>query len=248
MGLRRPGFSLYWTLGFPSLSSSLEIMDRLSTCADFLEVGIPSAKPIYDGPIVRETHRIAFSEIGGRLEPLKVLEGMDKPYTLLAYLDGLDRVGLRRLLETAASIGALCVLLPDLPFERPEMLNVYVGESLRAGLKPCFFASSRFPHGWLTGYSELDPLYVYLGLQPATGVKLPVDVFKNVALAKRLVGDTYLVAGFSVRSPSIARDLVKAGADGVVVGSAVIKKYVEDGLEPAARLACEIASGLRRAA
>ncbi|MCE4611350.1 MAG: tryptophan synthase subunit alpha [Desulfurococcales archaeon] len=244
MALKSPGFFSYWTLAYPSLDESLRVLASLSDCSDYLEVGLPTANPKYDGPTVKGTHRIAIEKAPKPLEPLKLLESLEKSFSLLAYLEDYEGV-LRELLEAAASSGAMCVLLPDLPFEYPHMLDLYVEESLRAGLKPCFFASSRFPHRWLKLYTEFNPLYIYLGLQPATGVRLPVEVERNVSRAKSLVGDVYLLAGFSIRTPETARALISRGADGVVVGSAIIRKYEEDGLGAAAKLACSIARGLK---
>ncbi len=245
MELARPGFSSYWTLGYPTLPASLEALSALSECSDFLEVGLPSRNPMYDGPVIRDTHRRA--ERAGIERALRRLESLARPYTLLAYMADYRDGSLRRLLEGAASAGALCVLMPDLAFEYPDAVGEYVDESLRAGLKPCFFASSRFPHGWLRRFASYSPLYVYLGLQPATGVKLPVEVERNVALARKLVGSAYLVAGFSVRSPETARSLIEAGADAVVVGSALVRAYNEGGLEAARETACRIAGGVREA-
>ncbi|NOZ88389.1 MAG: tryptophan synthase subunit alpha [Crenarchaeota archaeon] len=251
MELSRPGFSVYLTLGYPGPAEALEVLRSLEACVDFYELGLPTRRPKYDGPTVRATHRRAVEAGVEGLEALRLLErgGLGKPFTLMAYLeDYLERPGLRGLLEEAAAAGALCVLLPDLPFDYPEMLEWYVDESLRAGLRPCFFASSRFPHGWLLRYAALRPLYIYLGLQPATGVELPIAVERNVRLARRLVGGSYLLTGFAVRRPETAAALIRAGADAVVVGSAVIRALEEGGVGEARRLACSIYEAVHGAA
>ena len=242
MELSRPGFSVYLTLGYPEPARSLEVLEALSGCVDFYELGLPTRRPKYDGPTIRMTHRRAVEAGVVGLEALRLLEGgLEKPFTVMAYMeDYADGRGLRGLLEEAASAGALCVLLPDLPFEYPERLEEYVDESLRAGLRPCFFASSRFPHRWLQLYADMRPLYIYLGLQPATGVELPIAVEKNVRLARRLVGDRYLLTGFAVRRPETAAALIRAGADAVVVGSAVARALEEGGVEAARGLACSL--------
>ncbi len=216
-------------------------MGALSSCADFFEFGIPTPRPIYDGPTIRETHSEALRGVKDWREALRLLSSMElsKPRIVMAYMsDHLDH--LREFHEEAASAGASCILYPDLPFEHPDKLWLYVDESERVGLKPCFFASSRFPHRWLITYASLRPLFVYLGLQPATGVKLPIAVEKNVKLAKKLIGDTYLLAGFAIRDPGTARRLIEVGADAVVVGSAIIKAVREQGLEQGRKLACSI--------
>jgi len=245
MELSRPGFSVYLTIGFPGPAAFREALEALSPCVDFYELGLPTRRPKYDGPTVRESHRaaVAGGVVGAAALKLLEEEPPPKPFTLMAYLE--DYAGdMRGLLEAAASVGAGCVLFPDLAFDYPGMLDAYVEESERAGLRPCFFASSRFPHGWLQRYAALRPLYIYLGLQPATGVELPIAVARNVRTARMLVGDRYLLTGFAVRRPETAASLVEAGADAVVVGSAVLRRLREDGLEAARGLACSIHSAV----
>ncbi|ALL00987.1 tryptophan synthase alpha chain [Pyrodictium delaneyi] len=241
MELSRPGFSVYLTLGFPEPAQFSRILERFSSCVDFYELGLPTARPKYDGPTVRASHRRVVSAGLRGLKALKLLEktNVDKPFTLMAYME--DYVdNLRELLEAAASAGAGCVLLPDLAFDYPEMLDTYVEESERAGLRPCFFASSRFPHNWLQRYAALNPLYIYLGLQPATGVELPIAVEKNVRLARMLIGDRYLLTGFAIHRPETAAALIRSGADAVVVGSAIIRLLEEKDIDEAKSLACGI--------
>lgn len=245
MALSRPGFSVYLTLGFPEPARFRGVVESLRGCVDFYEFGVPTRRPKYDGPTIRMTHRRVVEQgLVGR-EALRLLRGLDvgAPFTLMAYLEdyvGGDAEALRGFLEDAASAGALCVLFPDLAFDYPGMVDRYVEESERAGMRPCFFASSRFPHAWLVRFAALNPLYVYLGLQPATGVELPIAVVKNVRTARRLVGDRYLLTGFAVRRPETAAGLIRAGADAVVVGSAVARRLVEEGVEAARGLACEL--------
>ncbi|HID42156.1 MAG TPA: tryptophan synthase subunit alpha, partial [Pyrodictium sp.] len=78
------------------------------------------------------------------------------------------------------------------------------------------------------------------GLQPATGVELPIAVEKNVKLARMLIGDRYLLTGFAIRRPGTAAALIRSGADAVVVGSAIIRLLEEKGVDEAGSLACGI--------
>ncbi len=243
--LPSPGFSVYLTIGWPDPEGFKTLLEKLAECSDFFELGVPTDRPMYDGPTIRSTHAEALRATRGWREAFRLVERVSpsKPFIVMAYMsDHLDH--LREFHEEAASIGARCILYPDLPFEHPDKFWLYVDESERVGLKPCFFASSRFPHNWLIRYASLRPLFVYLGLQPATGVKLPIAVEKNVRLAKKLIGDTYLLAGFAIRDPETASRLVSVGADGIVVGSAIVKAYRSGGPGEAERLACSLYSAV----
>lgn len=247
MVLNRPGFGVYLTLGFPEPERFAGVVEGLAGCVDFFEFGLPTRSPRYDGPVVRSSHgRVVGRGLVG-VSGLRVLSNVDvaAPFVVLGYFSDFYSDGgvnsVRSVLEEVAAAGGLCLLFPDLVFDFYELVDLYVDESLRAGLKPCFFASSRFPHGWFMRLAGLRPLFIYLGLQPASGVELPISVVRNVRLARRLVGSgVYLLAGFAIRDPDVARRLISAGADGVVVGSAVIRELAETGVDAARRLACSI--------
>jgi len=241
MEIKRPTLGIYMTLGYPDVSKFSEILENLAPYVGFYEIGIPTRNPKYDGPTIRTTHyHMVRSGITG-LEALKLLDKIEiiKPFTIMAYLSEFI-AQLRLFLEEAAAVGALCVLFPDLAFEYPEMIDKYIEESERVGLRTCFFASSRFPHQWLRLYAALNPLYIYLGLQPATGIKLPIFVEKNVRIARLLIGDRYLVVGFAIRTPEVALSLIKNGADAIVIGSAIIERIINNDVKGAVELAHKI--------
>ncbi len=238
MELASPGFSVYLTISWPSPQGFAQLLRGLEPCVDFLELGIPSRSPVYDGPTIRRTHMEASRHTG----PWRALELVaevkpGRPFIVMAYM---QEHPLERLLGEASRVGARSVLLPDLPFEYPDMIERYVETSRSVGLEPSLFASPKFPHHLLARYRELEPLLVYLGLQPATGVKLPARMLENIRLARSLLGDTYLLAGFSISSGSQARRILGAGASGVVIGSHIARIAMDRGPEAAAREACRI--------
>jgi tryptophan synthase alpha chain len=245
--LPSPGFSVYLTAGWPSPPAFLELASAVAGCIDFLEIGLPARNPLYDGPVIRETHRRAV-ELGVGLEEAvklarRAASSTGRPVILMGYISELGSV--ERAVEAAAAAEAESLLAPDLLFEMFSEVEAYVEASRSRGLEPSFFASSRFPHGVLRRLASLKPLLVYLGLQPATGVRLPVAMARNVSLAKSIVGGVYLVAGFSIKSKDDAEAMYRAGADAVVVGSEVVRAYLRGGVGEAARRACEISGGAR---
>lgn len=238
MELARPGFSVYLTIAWPSPTVFHKLLEALEPCVDYLELGIPSRRPIYDGPTIRSTHREATRHVTG-LEALKLVKdaGFGKPFLVMAYL---AEHRLEDLLRHSAEAGAASMLLPDLPFEQPSRIGEYVEEARRHGMRPSLFASTKFPHHMLHQYRSTNPLLVYLGLQPATGVRLPARMLENISLARSLLGDTYLLAGFSISSGDQARSVIQAGASGVVVGSHIAKTFRRGGVEAATQEACRL--------
>ncbi len=248
MELASPGFSIYLTIGWPSPQAFGEVLARAGRCVDFIELGIPSKAPLYDGPVIRDTHRRVTGYGLGVEQALGLVEEASPrvPVILMAYL-GEHRDGVDRLLERAGRVGASSILFPDLPFEYPDMIEWYVDAVRRHGMEPSLFASSKFPHHLLAGYRLYKPLLVYLGLQPATGIRLPARILDNIRLARSLIGDVYLLAGFSIRSGSDALKVLKAGASGVVVGSHLVRVYNRRGLDAMIEEACRIREGVKGA-
>ncbi|WP_258871872.1 tryptophan synthase subunit alpha [Pyrobaculum aerophilum] len=134
------------------------------------------------------------------------------------------RGNLDGLFTLAAEIRARGVLAPDLLIDFPEELELYLKYAREYALAPAFFVPGKFPHWLVKRLTSAEPDFIYLGLYAATGVELPVYVERNVKIIRQLAGDVYIVAGFAIDSPSKAARLIEAGADGVVVGTAFMRR------------------------
>ncbi|ABW01876.1 tryptophan synthase subunit alpha [Caldivirga maquilingensis] len=223
MGISRPALGLYLTATYPSTKRFLETLDKISGLVDFLEIGIPTRNPKYDGPVIRMAHQGA--ELMG-LNAVKVTDDYSKygkVPVLMGYIS--DYVNsLNDVAKTASDVGAATVLFPDLIFDYPELIGRYIEVMRSNGLAPSFFISSKTPYRLIRSLSEQEPLFIYLGLYAATGIKLPIYIEQNVVTIRGVLGDAFLIVGFAVNSPDMVRSLIKAGADGVVVGSAFIQR------------------------
>jgi tryptophan synthase alpha chain len=223
MGISRPSLGLYLTATYPSVRHFIEALNGVRGLVDFLEIGIPTGNPKYDGPVIRVTHHGA--ELKG-LEAVKVVDDYgrySKVPVLMGYVaDYVD--SLNEAASVARSVNAVSILFPDLIFDYPELIDRYVEVMVSNGLRPSFFISSKTPYKLVKRLSEYNPLFIYLGLYAATGIKLPIYVEQNVTTIRGIIGDTFLVVGFAVNNPDMVKSLIKAGADGVVVGTAFIQR------------------------
>lgn len=248
MGLTSPGFGIYITAGWPEPRKFMELVSSLERCADFIEVGLPSQRPIYDGPTIRATHREALERgvnLGRAIELIGDASSVtSKPIIAMGYM-GDVKVSLASVVRPLSLSNVQSLLLPDLLFEHFNMVELYLSTLAKYGMKPSYFVSSKFPHGVLARLALDNPLFIYLGLQPATGVKLPVSIHTNISIARRLVGDTYLVAGFSIRDPETVEQVIKSGASAAVVGSEIARRLVENGLDSAVSTACRLSAPVR---
>lgn len=236
----RCSLGVYVPLNFPNKEEFSKLVETLSECVDFFEIGVPSLKPKYDGPVIRTAHALVASKgypVG--FEAIKNLpRASEKPSIVMSYFEDIGLENLAEAVQHIAGLGYDSLLLPDLPFDYADAVNDYVDAVRGAGLKPVFFASSKFPHRWFTMYASYEPLFIYLGLQPSTGVTLPIAVERNIELARKLVGDVFLVVGFAIREPEQAKRLIRAGADAVVVGSEILRRVSSSGLSDAKKFVC----------
>ena len=220
MVIRRPGLGTYITATYPNKETFLNAVKCLSSASDFLEVGIPTLNPKYDGPVIRRTHFEA--ELKG-LDAVRGARYGDVPTILMGYVEDYAN-DLELVAETASEVGASSVLFPDLLFEHLEMLETYVNVMRAYSLRPTFFVSSNTPHRLINALVRYEPLFIYLGLYAATGIKLPLYIERNVREVRKLVDGATLVAGFAINTPEMVKLVISAGADAVVVGTALVDK------------------------
>jgi len=237
---------IYFTVGDPVVDSSLPNV-LMDAGADLLELGLPTARPKYDGPTVRRAIRRALQSgfIASRalLESVRLAVGGK---ILFAYYDVAMEVGVERMFEQASQ-GFRAILFPDLLIDYPENLQLYCMLCERYGLEKAFFITTGFPHRLVQGLAGLEPGFIYLGLTLSTGVMLPVSAEKNIRIMRQLVGDTPLLVGFAVRTPEQVSRYVEAGANGVVIGSAVLRLLEKTRGDGRIRRVREFVSSIREA-
>ncbi len=228
----------YLTSGFPSAGATAEALDALvSSGADVIELGIPFSDPLADGPTIQHTSFQAL-EAGMTVEgTLRLLRDFrdrhDTPVVLFTYLNPMLRYGVDRFLADAASAGAQGLLLTDVPVGADPPLEERILASpldLIRLLAPTTEAS-RLPEvvGSAQGF-----LY-YISRTGVTGARevLRTELGREVDELRAQVGLPVAV-GFGISTPEQAATVAKV-ADGVVVGSALLKVLEAEGSEGAAR-------------
>ena len=204
--------------------------------ADLVELGFPFSDPLADGPVIRAAAERALAEgmrTGACLECLaSVRERVDVPLVPMTYASLFEAYGWERLERDARAAGADSLIVADLPAdERPELRRVQLvaptstDERLR-------LAADR-TEGWLYLVTLTGTTGAREALSPALG---------PLVERTRALTDTPLYAGFGISTPEQAAALAGV-ADGVVVGSALIRVIEEQGVDGARRFM----TGLRKA-
>lgn len=221
--LKRKVLMVYLTAGDPYFDNN--VIRALSECGvRIFELGIPLARPKYDGPTIRASYKRALKS-GATLDGVfSIIKSFHVDHKILfTYFEYALETGLERIAELALEAGAEGILFPDLLIDYMEDLDAYMRICREYGLEPVFFITSSFPHKLVSKIAEMDPVFIYLGLMASTGTLLPITVSKTIRIMKGLIGGTPLLAGFAISEPHQVSNCIEAGADGVVVGSAIIR-------------------------
>ncbi len=224
----------YLTAGFPSPEGFLTHAERLAEAADLFEVGLPFSDPLGDGPVIQRASERALSQGVRTREVLRLVEALAGrtrvPLLLMTYLNPVLAYGSKRFFRDFAAAGVRGVILPDLPpDEDPE-----VAEAARAaGLATVFLLAPTSTDRRIATVLRYITGFVYtVSVTGVTGARdrLPEELGDLIA---RIKAKTTLpvAVGFGVSGRATAAQAVRAGADGVVVGSALIRA-LEEGEDP----------------
>src|SRR5476651_2005544 len=126
-GNKKDLLSIYYTAGYPTLDSTLDIAEALEKAGvDFLEIGFPYSDPVADGPTIQHSSEKAL-ENGMNLNLLfEQLKDLRKrvaiPVLLMGYVNPIVQYGVERFCKQAAEVGADGIIVPDLPMYEYETL------------------------------------------------------------------------------------------------------------------------------
>jgi tryptophan synthase alpha chain len=235
-GEGRPALIPYVTAGDPDLATTRDIVRALAGGgADVVEIGVPFSDPIADGEVIqRATERALRNGVGLRsvLELAgRLREDGAPPVVLFTYYNPIHRMGSEAFARQAAASGVDGVLVTDLPPEEGEDLNRALGS---AGIDLIFLLSptSSAPRVDLVQRDGSGFLY-FISRTGVTGVRedLPRDLEGQVR-ALRMSSRLPVAVGFGISRPEQVR-AVSSFADGVVVGSALVRLVEENAASPA---------------
>ncbi len=249
MDFAKKAFVAYLTAGDPSLAMTARYVRALARAgADIIELGVPHSDPVADG----ETNQRA-AERGlksgttliGILDMARKLraEGEKVPLVLFSYFNPILRLGLVEFARLARASGITAVLAVDLP---PEESKEYREALLASGVGTVFLASptTRVDRLALIGEASTEFVY-YVSRAGVTGTRdsLSATLAEEVARVKAIVKKPVCV-GFGISTPEQVREVASI-ADGVVVGSALVK-VIEENPDEAEKKLGELVRTLRR--
>jgi len=205
--------------------------------ADAIEVGIPFSDPVMDGGVIQEASRRAL-EAGTR--PGDVLETIADarvgiPVVTMTYYNPVLRHGEERFLADAAAAGVKGAIVPDLPVDEAEP---WAERCLAAGVATVFLAAPGSAPQRFRAVAAAARGFVYcVATYGVTGERERLSgTAEEVVGALRPLTDVPLLVGVGIGTPEQAAEAC-AFADGVIVGSALVRHLLEDDREGALALA-----------
>lgn len=120
--------SVYFTAGYPTLESTVSIIDALSNGGiDMVEIGVPFSDPMADGPVIQHSSTIALRNgitLASLLDQVKEARKLtDIPFVLMGYLNPILQYGIEEIFIKCKEVGIDGMIIPDLPFD--EYLRLY---------------------------------------------------------------------------------------------------------------------------
>lgn len=225
-------FIAFITAGYPSLAVTEKLVIEFERRGvDIVELGVPFSDPLADGPVIQESSTRALknnTHLNGILKMVLRLrrKGITMPLCLMTYYNPVFCFGQQRFIRQAASCQVDGLILPDLPPEEGEdFIKLANKEKIDV---ICFIAPTSARKRIKYIAKKARGFIYYVSLTGVTGARsrLAAGLRKNIGAVKKITGKPVCV-GFGV---STRRQVLEAQkiADGVIVGSAIVKKIKEN--------------------
>jgi tryptophan synthase alpha chain len=200
--------------------------------ADILEVGIPFSDPLADGPVIQAAGTRALS---AGATPRKILDSIGElssqfslPFVVMSYYNPILAMGIEQFLRSASENGASGVVVPDLPMEEGDKFREM---ALKHNIDSIYLAAPNTSRKRLLSIVEKSKGFIYLvSLYGVTGPRdtLSAQALETVKNVKSLAkGSIPVSAGFGISQPQHVSALIRAGADGAIVGSTLVRTVAD---------------------
>ncbi len=223
------------TAGDPDLATTAQALIALDRAgADIIELGVPYSDPLADGPVIQAAATRALNngvKLADVLEVVaKVSPEIKAPIILFTYYNPILNLGIPEFLRRIVAAGVKGLVVPDLPLE--ESTTLLEPASLM-GIEVIMLVAPTSPPDRMKAIAASAQGFVYLvSVTGVTGMREGMG--SNVAgilNQLRSLTDKPIAVGFGISDPVQAKQIKELGADGVIVGSAMVKKLAAEGVD-----------------
>ncbi len=222
--------------GYPDQDTSKEIIKTLiNSGADIIEIGIPFSDPMADGPTIQQA---SLKALGKGITPLKcfsIVNDMkkqfkDTPFLFMTYSNIVFSNNLKNFLTAAKKNRIDGFIIPDLNVEDSKE---YVELARTLGLATIFLSAPNTTKKRLSEIASASTGFVYMvSVFGITGSRLAFEkyTFDAVYKTKEIINryKIPLAVGFGISNPTDGKNMLKSGADGIIIGSSVMKLIMDN--------------------
>jgi tryptophan synthase alpha chain len=223
-------FIPYIMAGDPSLEKTKEVVLLFEECgADIVELGVPFSDPLADGPTIQRAAERALQNGVTLRKVISFVREMRQltqiPLVLMTYYNPVFKYGLDAFVADAVDAGVDGIIIPDLP---PDEADELMKLSRRSGLDTIFLLAPTSTEERIKKVARSASGFIYyVSITGITGSGLLLDGSMETLLSNiRKHSEKPIAVGFGVSTPEDAYAIAKI-SDGVIVGSAIVKRLYE---------------------
>jgi tryptophan synthase alpha chain len=237
----------YLPAGFPTVDGAVAaIRAMVDAGVDAVEVGLPYSDPVMDGPVIQRAAEVALAggvRTSDVLRTVSLVAAAGAPVVVMTYWNPVERYGVSRFARDLASAGGAGLITPDLI---PDEASEWIAAADEHGLDKIFLVSPSSTDARLAMTAAACRGFVYAtAVMGVTGAREQVsDAAPRLVGRVREVTKTPVAVGLGVRDGAQA-GAVGSYADGVIVGSALVKALADGGVDAVAALSADLAAGVR---
>lgn len=221
------------TAGDPDLDTTKEIILQMEQAGcDLVEIGIPFSDPIAEGPVIQNANiralknKVTTDDVFAAVNDIK--DTVHIPMVFMTYLNVLFKYGYDRFLQNAANAGICGVIIPDLPYEEKDELQ---SVAKNYGVQVVSLIAPTSEERIKTIAADAEGFVYAVSSLGVTGVRSEIKTdLESITAAIKAATDVPVAIGFGINTPEQAKHYSSI-ADGVIVGSAIVKiieKYGKD--------------------
>jgi tryptophan synthase alpha chain len=216
------------TAGDPDLETTAAALKQLDDQgADLIELGVPYSDPLADGPVIQAAATRALQQ-GTTLDKVlglvsAVSPSLRSPIILFTYYNPILNRGLEPFMADIAAAGVAGLVVPDLPLEEMQAL---LKAATAANIEVTLLVAPTSPEDRIHQIANQAQGFIYLvSVTGVTGIRTEIQGrVKDLLTELKQMTDKPVGVGFGVSTPEQAKQLRTWGADGVIVGSAFVKR------------------------
>jgi tryptophan synthase alpha chain len=237
----------YLPAGFPTVDGAVAaIRAMVAAGVDAVEVGLPYSDPVMDGPVIQRASEVALAggvRTADVLRTVSLVADAGAPVVVMTYWNPVERYGVSRFARDLASAGGAGLITPDLI---PDEASEWIAAADEHGLDKIFLVAPSSTDARLAMTAAACRGFVYAtAVMGVTGAREQVsDAAPKLVGRVREVTKTPVAVGLGVRDGAQA-GAVGSFADGVIVGSALVKALADGGPDAVGALTADLAAGVR---